>query len=64
MPIPVLWEVAKDPDMRHVTQRGVAVAWPAFAHAVHVVVQDLRPDQWYWYRFRVGRDVSPVGRTR
>lgn len=23
-----------------------------------------RPAQWYWYQFRVGNEVSPIGRTR
>src|SRR5262245_10309555 len=63
-PIPVRWEVATDPRMRHVVRRGVAVAWPAFAHTVHVVVHGLQDDRWFWYRFHVGREASPVGRTR
>jgi alkaline phosphatase D len=45
-------------------QRGVAHAEPAFAHSVHVEVTGLQPDRVYWYRFRVGNEISPVGRTR
>ncbi|MCB0971270.1 MAG: alkaline phosphatase D family protein, partial [Acidimicrobiales bacterium] len=30
----------------------------------HVTVDDLDPDTWYWYRFRIGDRTSPVGRTR
>lgn len=63
-PIPVHWEVARDPRMRRVVRRGVALASPAHAHTVHVHVDDLEPDEWYWYQFRVGREESPVGRTR
>jgi alkaline phosphatase D len=31
---------------------------------VHVEVDGLEPARWYWYRFRAGREVSPIGRTR
>jgi len=44
-PIPVHWEIALDPGLRHVVRRGVAVAWPAVAHTVHVHVSDLAADR-------------------
>lgn len=31
---------------------------------MHVEVFGLQPARWYWYRFMVGNEVSPVGRTR
>lgn len=61
---PVRWEVAEDEHFRHVVQRGVERAHPALAHSVHVEVHGLRPARGYYYRFRVGRTISPVGRTR
>lgn len=64
VPIPVEWEVAIDSEMDHVVRRGVAVARPASAHTVHVTVHGLAPDSWYFYRFRAGSDVSPIGLTR
>ena len=39
-------------------------ATAANAHAVHVEPDGLRPGREYWYRFRLGRFVSPTGRTR
>ena len=63
-PIPVHWEVALDPQLRHVVRRGIAVAFPAFAHTVHAHVTDLAPDRWYWYRFRALHEESPIGQTR
>ncbi len=63
-PVPVAWEVASDERFASVVQKGVARAVPQYAHAVHVEVQGLEPDRWYWYRFRAGGEVSPVGRTR
>ncbi|RCK70260.1 alkaline phosphatase [Desertihabitans brevis] len=58
------WEVAEDERFRRVVRRGRALAKPEFGHAVHVEASGLRPDREYWYRFRLGRHLSPVGRTR
>ncbi len=62
--IPVRWEVADDEAMRSIVRNGDAWATPQLAHAVHVEVNGLQPDRWYWYRFMAGDAVSPVGRTR
>ena len=61
---PVRWEVAHDEAFTRIAARGNAVAAPELAHSVHVDVQGLQPDRWYWYRFMAGDAVSPVGRTR
>ena len=60
----VRWEVAADESMQSIIFSGEATAEPAWAHSVHVEVDGLQPDRWYWYRFRSGRTESPVGRTR
>lgn len=60
----VTWELASDEAMRQIVARGSAVATPQLAHSVHVEVENLLPDRWYWYRFRIGDAESPVGRTR
>jgi alkaline phosphatase D len=62
--VPVHWEVAADEGMRTVVARGVADAEPAWGHSVHVEPRGLAPERWYWYRFRAGDALSPVGRTR
>ncbi|HEY8456670.1 MAG TPA: alkaline phosphatase D family protein [Actinopolymorphaceae bacterium] len=62
--VPVRWQVAEDEDFRRVVRSGTASAYPELAHSVHVEVSGLRPDRWYYYRFRVGNEMSPVGRTR
>lgn len=62
--VEVEWEVATDDSFSEVVNRGVAVASPALGHSVHVDATGLEPDQWYAYRFRLGEEVSPVGRTR
>lgn len=62
--VPVQWQVATDETMRRVVAQGSAIAAPDWAHAVHVVVEGLQSDRWYWYQFKVGNALSPVGRTR
>jgi len=62
--VPVEWTVADDEGMRSVVQHGTATASPLLGHTVHVEVDGLEPDRWYWYRFRAGDAESPVGRTR
>lgn len=63
-PVEVQWEVASDEAMKGVVKRGVAVATPQLGHSVHVEVEGLEPDRWYWYRFRAGDAESRVGRAR
>jgi alkaline phosphatase D len=62
--IPVRWEVAVDASFGKIVRRGNAIADPGYGHSVHVEVDGLRPDRWYYYRFTVNDAVSPVGRTR
>jgi alkaline phosphatase D len=62
--IPVQWELADDAGFRRIVRRGSAYAEAAFGHSVHCDLADLEPDREYWYRFRAGDALSPVGRTR
>ncbi|MBF6174930.1 alkaline phosphatase D family protein [Nocardia blacklockiae] len=63
-PVTVDYEVADDENFRRVVARGAVVATREFAHSVHPEVRGLAPDRWYYYRFRAGAALSPVGRTR
>jgi alkaline phosphatase D len=63
-PVVVEWQIAEDENMQRVLQRGTATATADWAHSVHVEVNGLRADRWYWYQFKVGAEVSPLGRTR
>lgn len=58
------WQVATDERFRRVVRAGNVRATPTSAHSVHVEVQGLRPGTEYFYRFRLGRHLSAVGRTR
>ena len=62
--VPVNWQVATDPEMRDVVRAGSARALPELAHSVHPEVRGLAAGRDYWYRFRVGNQVSPVGHAR
>jgi alkaline phosphatase D len=62
--VEVQWELAEDPQFRQPVQKGTALARPELGHAVHVEVSGLQPGRVYHYRFRAGRELSPVGRTR
>jgi alkaline phosphatase D len=62
--VPVRWEIADDEGMKNVVASGTATATPQLAHSVHVEVQGLQPNRWYWYRFRAGDADSPIGRTK
>ncbi|MEU0737802.1 alkaline phosphatase D family protein, partial [Streptomyces lavendulocolor] len=62
--VEVQWEVAFDERFYAVIKSGTATAHPEYAHSVHVEVPGLDPDRSYYYRFRAGTWISPVGRAR
>ncbi len=60
----VRWQVATDPSFARVVRHGTVPVGPATGHSVHLEPSGLEPDRDHWYRFRLGRHLSPVGRTR
>lgn len=62
--VEVLWEVARDRAFSNVVRKGAALARPEVGHTVHVEADGLEADREYFYRFRVGREASQVGRAR
>ncbi|WP_345433353.1 alkaline phosphatase D family protein [Actinoallomurus vinaceus] len=62
--VKVEYEVATDERFRHIVRRGAAVATPELAHSVHPEIHGLDPGREYFYRFRAGGEISPVGRTK
>lgn len=62
--VAVSWQIAEDETMTRVVQSGTTTARADWSHSVHVEVEGLRADRWYWYQFKAGGEVSPVGRTR
>ncbi|MBL7495933.1 alkaline phosphatase D family protein [Frankia sp. CNm7] len=62
--IEVDWQIATDEKFASVVAVGTAPARAALAHSVHVDAKGLEPGREYFYRFRAGTVISPVGRTR
>lgn len=63
-PVEVEWQVAEDEKFVRVVAHGTERATAELAHSVHAEARGLQPDRVYWYRFRAGSAVSPIGRTR
>ena len=63
-PVGVEWKLARDESMQRVVRSGRALALAQLAHSVHVELEGLEPDREYFYQFKYGEDLSPVGRTR
>jgi alkaline phosphatase D len=64
LPVDVRWEVAHDDNFAQVVRAGRVQGLPGLAHSLHVEVQGLASDRWYFYRFLVGGAASATGRTR
>lgn len=62
--VTVHWEIATDLRFRRVAARGQVRTGAWRDHTVKVDVAGLAPATTYWYRFRLGQQTSPVGRTR
>ncbi|MEO0998626.1 MAG: alkaline phosphatase D family protein, partial [Pseudomonadota bacterium] len=60
----VAWELARSPDFSAAVARGTTSADPARDCTVKLDPGGLQPGQVYYYRFRVGDELSPIGRTR
>ena len=62
--VPVQWQVSANERMSQIVKSGTVIAKPELAHSVRVNVRGLRPGRWYWYQFKVGNELSRIGRTR
>jgi alkaline phosphatase D len=62
-PYEVDFELARDDAFDKIVRSGTTLAIPDEAHSVRVELDGLAPHHEYFYRFRVGHDISPVGRT-
>jgi len=57
-------DVARDEAFADIVSSTVVDAPSAWGQSVHFTADGLDQNSWYWYRFRTGAEVSPVGRTR
>lgn len=60
----VKWQLATDEKFADVVASSSATATPKWGHTVHIEADGLDAATEYYYRFRCGKWVSPVGRTR
>lgn len=60
----VSWQVADDEGFTKVLRQGRATAAPELGYSLHIDVDGLEPDRWYFYRFVLNDVLSPVGRMR
>lgn len=58
------WEVASDEGFGIIVARGTTSTGPERDYTVKVDAFGLQPASTYFYRFAVGSDRSPVGRTK
>lgn len=58
------WEVAHDEAFSQIVRQGRYTCAPELGFSVHVDVEGLEPDRWYFYRFTGSEGQSPVGRLR
>jgi alkaline phosphatase D len=62
--VAVAWELASDAGFARIVQQGTFVTGAERDHTVKVLAEGLAPGARYFYRFRLGGQTSPVGRTR
>ncbi|HBK91579.1 MAG TPA: alkaline phosphatase [Parvularcula sp.] len=63
-PVAVRWEVAETEAFTRLSASGEVTAAPERDFTLKAVAAGLKPGRRYFYRFRAGDAVSPIGRTR
>ena len=63
-PVTLTWQMARDAAFHDIVASGRTGTDAGRDHTVKVDVTGLEPATDYWYRFRTGPIVSPIGRTR
>lgn len=63
-PVALNWEMSGDEAFSSITVSGEAEARAESDFTAKVVASGLAPGARYYYRFRVGDAISPIGRTR
>jgi len=62
--VPLVWELAENEAFTKNLKSDKVIASADLGHSVRVEVNGLAPHRPYFYRFRAGDTVSPVGRTQ
>ena len=62
--ITVEWEAASDANFTTILHRGTAITGASRDWTVKILLGELNAGAIYFYRFRVGDNISPTGRTK
>lgn len=62
--VEVGYEIATDRRFQNIVQKGAVLARPELGHSVHVEAEGLEAGRRYFYRFRVGKELSPTGAAK
>lgn len=60
----VAWEIAEDERFTRIINTGQIQTSQAQDFTVKVDANNLKPNQQYYYRFKYGNVISPIGRTK
>lgn len=60
----VIWEIANDEKFTQIVNAGKVQTAQAQDFTVKVDVSKLKPSHTYYYRFKFGNVISPIGRTK
>ena len=63
-PVALSWQVASDIEFSKVIASGSAQASSDSDHTCKVDATGLSPNQSYFYRFKSGQHISPIGKTK
>ncbi len=63
-PLSGKWEMAKDKNFGQIIRKGNFSTSFARDYTVKIDVDGLKPGQSYYYRFKIGKKTSPIGRTK
>ena len=63
-PIDIIWQISEEPDFETLSTSGTISTSAARDWTVKVDASALKPGTSYYYRFKLGDTLSPIGRTK
>jgi phosphodiesterase/alkaline phosphatase D-like protein len=64
VPIKGKWQISESPEFKRAAFKGKFTTNAERDYTVKIDAQGLKPGQIYYYRFKIGKTVSPTGRTK
>lgn len=63
-PIKGSWQISKSPEFKRVFRKGTFETNAERDYTVKIDARHLKSGQTYYYRFKISKSVSPIGRTK